>query len=128
MIHFARSRAGHLRLGARGEKLACSFLENKGYDILFRNYKVDSGELDIVARDGSVICFIEVKTRHSGFKGRPAEGLSEKQRRRVRHAAMDYLREIGNPKVVYRFDLIEIMLSRWDVKELRHWKDRFGRN
>ncbi len=128
MISFSRSRARHLRLGRRGEKLACSFLENRGYDILYRNYKVGSGEVDIVARDGSVICFVEVKTRHSGFRGRPAEGLSEKQRRRIRHAAMNYLREIGNPKVVYRFDLMELVLSNWDVEELRHWKDRFGRN
>ncbi len=128
MIPFARSRAAHLKLGTRGEKLACRYLHGKGYDILLRNYKVDSGEVDIVARDGSIVCFVEVKTRHSGFRGRPAEGLSEKQRRRVRHAATDYLREIGSPAVVYRFDLIEIVLSRWDVKELSHWKGGFGRN
>ncbi|MFZ2655737.1 MAG: YraN family protein [Victivallales bacterium] len=128
MIPFARLRAGHLRLGRRGEDIASSFLKNKRYDILLRNYKVASGELDIIARDGSMICFVEVKTRHSGFKGRPAEGLSEKQRKRIRRAAMNYLREIGHPAVAYRFDLIEVMLSRWDVTELRHWKDRFGKN
>ena len=128
MIPFARLRAGHLRLGRRGENIACSHLGNSGHDILFRNYRVDAGEIDIIARDGSILCFIEVKTRHANFKGRPAEGLSEKQRKRIRRAAMSYLREIGNPKVVYRFDLMEFLLSRWDVREFRHWKDRFGKN
>ncbi|MFA6290370.1 MAG: YraN family protein [Victivallales bacterium] len=128
MIRFARLRAGHLRLGRRGENIASSHLRNSGYEVLFRNYRVDAGEIDIIARDGSILCFIEVKTRHSNFKGRPAEGLSEKQRKRIRRAAMNYLREIGNPKVVYRFDLMELVLSRWDVKEFRHWKDRFGKN
>ncbi|OGV58068.1 MAG: hypothetical protein A2X45_25760 [Lentisphaerae bacterium GWF2_50_93] len=128
MIPFAKLRAGHLRLGRRGEKIASSFLKNNWYDILLRNYKVASGEVDLIARDGSMICFVEVKTRHSAFRGRPAEGLSERQRKRIRHAAMNYLREIGNPEVAYRFDLIEVMLSRWDVTELRHWKNRFGKN
>lgn len=128
MIRFARLRAGHLRLGRRGENIACSHLRNSGYDVLCRNYRVDAGEIDIIARDGSIICFIEVKTRHSKFKGRPSEGLTERQRRRIRRAAMSYLREIGNPKAVFRFDLMELVLSRWDVREFRHWKDRFGRN
>ena len=128
MIPFSRLRTKHLRLGRRGENIACSHLRNSGYDILFRNYRVDAGEIDIIVRDGSILCFIEVKTRHSNFKGRPAEGLSEKQRKRIRRAAMNYLREIGNPKTVYRFDLMELLLSRWDVKEFRHWKDKFGRN
>lgn len=128
MIRFARSRAEHLKLGRRGEKLACRYLSGKRYDILLRNYRITSGEIDIIARDGSIVCFVEVKTRHAGFKGRPIEGLSERQRSRIRHAAMDYLREIGRPSVAYRFDMIEVVLSRWDVKELRHWKNSFGRN
>lgn len=128
MIPFARLRTRHLRLGRRGENIACSHLRNYGYDILFRNYKVPAGEIDIIARDGSIICFIEVKTRHASFRGRPAEGLSEKQRKRIRRAAMNYLREIGNPRAVYRFDLMEFVLSRWDVREFRHWQDKFGKN
>ena len=55
----------HLRKGARGEQAACRYLENKGWSILARNWRVGRDELDIVARDGDVLVVVEVKTRAS---------------------------------------------------------------
>ena len=62
------ARAAHLVLGRRGEEAAVRLLLAKGYTILARNWRVRSGELDIVARDGRTLVFVEVKTRRrSGF-------------------------------------------------------------
>ena len=126
MSYFS-AKSRHLRLGNRGEKIASRLLRNKNYTILCRNFKVKSGEIDLVARDGGNLVFIEVKTRRSTTRSRPAEGLSSKQRKRIYNAAQNYLRRIDNPDVIYRFDLIEIVLSRFKIHEIRHWENNFTR-
>jgi hypothetical protein len=63
-LHKARSVSGaRIALGKSGEDLACRELERRGYAIVARRFRVRSGELDIVARDGAVLVFVEVKTR-----------------------------------------------------------------
>lgn len=121
--HQAKNK--HLHLGQRGESLACSLLRLKNYEILCRNYKVKSGEIDIVARDGCTLVFVEVKTRRHTTRSRPAQGLTEKQKKRILRAGMKYLKQIENPEVIYRFDLIEMVVSSWIVYEARHWTDHF---
>jgi putative endonuclease len=122
---YYQAKNKHLRLGRRGESLACSLLRLKNYDILCRNYKVKSGEIDIVARDGHTLVFLEVKTRRHTTRSRPAQGLTEKQKKRILRAGMKYLKQIDNPEVIYRFDLIEMVVSSWKVYEARHWTDHF---
>jgi putative endonuclease len=122
---YLSAKARHIRLGARGERIAEKLLRTKNYRILCRNYKVKSGEIDLVARDGENLVFIEVKTRRNTTRSRPAEGLSAKQKRRIHRAAQNYLRSIGEPEVIYRFDLIEIVLSRFAIHEIRHWENNF---
>ena len=126
MSYFS-AKAEHLRLGARGEKLAAKLLRSKNYSLLCRNYKVKSGEIDLVARDGGNLVFIEVKTRRATTRSRPAEGLSSRQRKRIYHAAGNYLHSIDDPGIIYRFDLIEIILSRFGIREIRHWENNFSR-
>ena len=121
------AKAKHIQLGARGEKIATKLLCSKNYDILCHNYKVKAGEIDLVARDGDTLVFIEVKTRRATTRSRPAEGLSSKQKKRIYRAAQSYLHQIGNPKVVYRFDLIEVILTRFGIREIRHWLDNFSK-
>src|SRR6266567_1453168 len=77
------SRAEHLRLGARGEKLACRFLRRSGYKILYRNFRGrGGGEIDIVCRDRDTLVFVEVKTRKREDFGRPIAAVdTEKQKR-----------------------------------------------
>ncbi len=125
-LSFHQARAEHLRTGRRGEKLACSLLLAKNCEILCRNYKVKSGEIDIVARDGGILVFVEVKTRRHTTRSRPAEGLSERQKKRIYRAGMKYLKEIESPDVIYRFDLIEIVISPFRIHEARHWQGHFS--
>ncbi len=124
---YPAARAKHLRLGARGEKLAAKLLRGKNYSILCRNYKVKAGEIDLVARDGENLVFVEIKTRRATTRSRPAEGLSSKQKKRIYHAAQNYLYQIDNPNLIYRFDLIEIILSRFGIREIRHWENNFSK-
>jgi putative endonuclease len=126
VLHYKRVKSRHIKLGKRGEKLARRYLTAKNIEILLYNYKNRKGEIDIIARDGAEICFIEVKTRRHTTRSRPAEGLSRKQELRISQSAISYLRSIKNPEVVYRFDLIEVIIGRWDVKELFYWRNCFS--
>lgn len=125
MLTFKQAKNAHLKLGKRGEKLACSFLKNRHMEILRRNYRNRRGEIDIIARDGNIICFIEVKTRRLASRTRPAAGFRYKQQLRISRSADKYLNEVGRPKVAYRFDLIEIVMGTWDICELRYWQNHF---
>ncbi|MFA6715024.1 MAG: YraN family protein [Victivallales bacterium] len=124
---YLAAKSKHLKLGAKGEKLAEKLLRGKNYRILCRNYKVKSGEIDLVAGDGENLVFIEVKTRRATTRSRPAEGLGARQKKRIYHAAQSYLRQIDNPNVIYRFDLIEIILSEFRIHEVRHWENNFSK-
>ena len=120
---FSRTRASHIKLGRRGEKLAGHLLEQKGYRILVRNWRCPAGELDLVALDGNELVFVEVKTLHARSRFRPAGNLSSRQRRRNHTAAGFYMRSIDlyPEKFPHRFDLIEVKLDRYSVHEIRHW-------
>lgn len=118
-------RRRHLRLGRQGENAACRMLENSGLEVLCRNYRYARTEIDIVARDGAVLCFIEVKTRRSKLGVRPAEAVDAGKRRRILHGARQYLHAIASPGLELRFDIIEVIVHRGRLQELRHWKDCF---
>lgn len=130
MLNFMEE-AKHISTGKKGEKIACRLLKNKNFKILYRNYKSDNrtGEIDIVARDGAVLCFVEVKTRYvSDFVEKTTDDawLSHNQADRIKTAAKDYLFKIGTDKVKYRFDLIEITLNKFGIKNIHHWERNFG--
>jgi putative endonuclease len=125
LVPFKKAKARHLRVGASGEKTARKLLKLKGCEILAKNYKCDSGEIDIVARDGAALVFAEVKTRMKKTGLRPAAGLTARQKHRIYRASLRYIKEIENPEIVIRYDLIEVVFSRWGVSELRHWKNHF---
>ncbi len=128
MKGFGKKRALHLRLGDYGEKKACKLLLDKSYTLLAKNYKCYAGEIDIIARDGAVLVFIEVKTRSASTYSRPARGLKLKQQQRIYRAGMHYWNEIGRVEAVMRFDLIEIIVDRYGIQELRHWCNHFSKN
>jgi putative endonuclease len=122
---FRQRRAAHLRLGRRGERCACRALRELGLEILARNYRTGQGEIDIVARDEETLCFIEVKTRRRQTDARPAEAVGPAKRRRIVQAANRYLREIGHPPVVHRYDIVEVIVNGRRVDALRHWPGAF---
>ncbi len=122
---FSRRRAAHLRLGRRGESLACRTLRTTGFEVLVRNYQGRHGEIDIVARDEETLCFVEVKTRRRSVNSTPGEAVGTAKRGRICAAAREYLRSIGMPAVPYRFDIIEIVLPRRGAIRIAHHRSAF---
>ncbi len=82
-------------LGDRGERAAARFLKRQGYKIVARGYSNAYGELDVVAVDGRTVVFVEVKTRVSTAGGHPAEAVTAEKQRRLRRAALGFLRHHG---------------------------------
>ena len=98
-------------LGKIGENLACGELERRGYAILTRRYRHAGAEIDIVARDGPALVFVEVKTREGREFGDGAEAVTRRKRRRIAMAATDYLARHQTGECPCRFDVVSIMLS-----------------
>lgn len=99
-------------LGARGEALAALHLIDSGLEVVDRNWRSKYGELDIVARDGDVLVFVEVKTRSGTGYGTPAESVTYTKQQRIRRLALAWLDDRGSPWVRVRFDVIAILLTR----------------
>ena len=104
------SRA-RIEFGKVGEDLACRELERRGYSILARRYRHRGGELDIIARDGSTMVFVEVKARQDRAFGEAAEAVSFVKRRRMARLAVEYLVRHGLSNVRCRFDVVSIHLE-----------------
>ena len=96
-------------LGVSGENLACDALSRRGYAIIARRYRTRAGEIDIVARDGRTLVFVEVKTRTSECFGPPAEAVTWWKKRRVAAMARWYLSEHGLHGHLCRFDVVTVM-------------------
>jgi putative endonuclease len=96
-------------LGKRGEDLACAELERRGYVIVDRRFRTRSGELDIVARDGSVLVFVEVRARSSSSFGTPFESVTWRKRQRLSRMAASYLFVRRLSGVACRFDVVAIL-------------------
>jgi len=104
-------------LGQDWEDAAARILRRAGYRILERNYRTKVGEIDIIAQEGDVLCFIEVKGRSALGFGLPEEAVNlEKQRRILRAAEWFLLRRKG--ETTCRFDVVSIVGSG---REARHW-------
>ena len=120
---FSSGRAAHIRLGRTGEKYAAEMLKSKGFSIICRNWKEGKGELDIVARDGFMLGFVEVKSKRVTPKATPPRtNLRPKQIKRIRFGAEKFLWKIFADKdIPHRFDLIEVWMNkRRPVKIFHH--------
>ena len=98
-------------LGKYGEDLACRELEGRGYAILERRYRRRGGEIDIVARDGLTLVFVEVKAREDASFGDGADAVTRFKRRRIVALATDYLVRHGGLDQPCRFDVVSIRLD-----------------
>jgi putative endonuclease len=106
------SKSGHLRRGVFGEKLACRYLKHNGYKILFCNFRGRSGgEIDVVCRDNDTLVFVEVKTRGREDFGRPFEAVDREKRKRISRGALAWLRMLDNPDILFRFDVVEVIIA-----------------
>lgn len=111
-------------LGRRGEDAACEHLRALGFTILARNYRCPAGEMDIVARRGSLIVFCEVKTRRSLNYGYPVEAVDARKQARLRRIAAHYLAAERPQAAEVRFDVVSAIVSNRGV-ELEHLEDAF---
>ena len=106
--------------GADGERTARDFLTGKGIAVLEMNYRRPTGEIDIIARQGARVLFIEVKRRAGTRFGRPAEAVNAAKRTHILRTAALYLQEHALEDVPVRFDVIEILPG-----EIRHIENAF---
>ncbi|MBF0478555.1 MAG: YraN family protein [Candidatus Omnitrophica bacterium] len=115
----------HKDFGNHGEELAVAHLIDQGYDIIQVNYRIRTGEVDIVAKDGEYLCFVEVKTRHNDEFGSPFEAITPSKQRRIIKLAKLYLMENKLTDISIRFDVIGIMVEFEDKAKIELIKDAF---
>lgn len=96
------------RLGQESERCAVRFLAGQGYAVEAVNVRVPGGELDVVAREGRVLCFIEVRSRSSDAYGGPLASIDAGKQRRFIRAVRWYLARRGQSDVETRFDVVAI--------------------
>ena len=99
---------GRQALGISGENLACAELRRRGYAILERRYRTRLGEIDIIARDGATLVFVEVKARLTDDFGGAAAAVTAWKQRRIARMAMDYLSRRTQADCPCRFDVVAI--------------------
>jgi len=107
-------------LGAAAEDLACERLRRLGYLIVARNWRTRMGEIDVVARDGDVLAFVEVKSRSTSGFGGPEAAVGRAKRRRLIAAAQAFLASTGCD-LASRFDVVAI-----EGEDVRIVRDAFG--
>ncbi len=107
-------------LGIRGEDLAAEFLESTGMVVLERNWRNRYGELDLIAQDGAVLVFVEVKTRSGLGYGTPAEAVTHRKAERIRRLAGMWLAEQTRRWTHIRVDVVTVLLRRGHLPVVTH--------
>ena len=105
---------GRRRTGESGESIAVKSLKKNGYQIIEQNYRCKLGEIDIIARDGRVLAFIEVKARRTGDFGGPKRAVTPRKQRKISMVALKYLKETEQMEKKARFDVVAIRLLPGD--------------
>ena len=114
--------ADHNEIGARGEEIASDHLINNGYTILERNWRHRRTEIDIIAKLGEILVFIEVKTRSGDYFGEPASFADDKKMERMSTGATVYMNHINHDWEV-RFDVVGVLIISPQRVEVKHYED-----
>ncbi|MBI5789482.1 MAG: YraN family protein [Candidatus Schekmanbacteria bacterium] len=101
----------HLQTGKLGETFALAWLKNNGYQVLQTNYHCRWGEIDLIAQSGSVLVFVEVKTRCGNGFGTPQAAVTISKQKKMSQTALTYLNEHQITNQDCRFDVIAVLLS-----------------
>lgn len=101
-------RKNNRSVGTEGEEKARAFLETRGCKILKANYRCPGGEIDLIAKEGETILFVEVKYRTGEGSGQPEEAVDSRKQRTISRCALHYLARRGSVDVPCRFDVISI--------------------
>ncbi|MBA3785253.1 MAG: YraN family protein [Acidobacteria bacterium] len=145
--HSLQSSTSHI--GQLGEELAARFLTRNGYCLVLANFKVPvgrnrrgvsiSGEIDLIAFDADVLCFVEVKTRSSEFFAAPIAAVDSRKQRQITRTARMYRKIFRLDRVKFRYDVVSIVLNEntkpkieifkgfWNESKFRkrYWMDEF---
>ena len=115
---------GRRSLGAWAEAVAARHLEEKGYTILHTNYRCREGEVDIIARKGDLVAFVEVRCRRSADFGTPEESVTPAKKERLTTAALRYMATHPHLPPWWRVDLVAVEVGpRGELSRLEHIED-----
>ena len=106
------SSAPHLRLGKKGEDLAEACLKKKGYRIVERNFRCPFGEIDLIARDGKTVVFVEIKARSRASLSPPYLAVNKTNRKKITKSAEYYLSIKKAGPLECRFDIVSIVFGK----------------
>lgn len=112
-------------VGAYGERLAATHLEQSGMTVVERNWRCSDGEIDLIATDGDVLVFCEVKTRSSLAYGHPAEAVVGAKAARLRRLAARWLAEHGSGWPEVRFDVVAVLRQPRGASSVTHLRGAF---
>ena len=103
-----------------GEDAAAQYLANVGYAIVARNYRCHAGEIDIVARHGTELIFVEVRARSGSGFGTPEESVTRTKSTKMAACALEYLAEHAASGSTWRIDFVGVDVSAGRITHLRH--------
>ena len=112
------------KLGIKGEQLAEIFLKNNGFQVLFKNFRFQHKEIDIIFLDKDIVVFCEIKTRSSYLNGYPEDAVTKTKQKHIKWVA-DYFLMQHPQYTKVRFDIVSIILVGDKAKEIFHIKDAF---
>lgn len=115
---------GKRLIGDSGESAVAKYLKRRLYRVVDTNYSCRFGEIDIIARKGKYICFVEVKTRAPDSKERPAAAVNSAKQRRIITTAQCYIAAKGT-RLQPRFDVAEVVLDGEKIK-INYIENAFG--
>ena len=101
-----KKKRNHRRLGSVYEQTVGFYLEQYGYEIVAFNYRCPMGEIDLIAKDGETLVFVEVKFRFRTGSGHPSEAVDQKKQKRISRCALHYLTSRNLTDVPCRFDVV----------------------
>jgi putative endonuclease len=117
---------GRIWLGNYGERVAADWLRTQGCKILAKNYRGPrKGEVDIIARQGKLLLFVEVKTRREGAKIRGLDAVGKDKQALIERGANSWLKRLGTRDLPWRFDVIEIYVEEGKKPRINQVKDAF---
>lgn len=114
-----------ITLGKQGEDIAVTYLKKKKLIIITRNYRQKTGEIDIIAKDGEWLVFIEVKTRMSLRFGQPFEAVTQRKQNQIGRVALDYMTRHKLSNQLVRFDVISIIVNKNKKPKIEHLPNCF---
>ena len=112
-------------IGERGEEIACAYLKGQKFTIVERNFRCKGGEVDIIARDGKTLVFVEVKARRTLSFGPPQMAVTPFKQRQISKAALTWLAQKKQFGANARFDVVAILLPDHAVPVIDHIRNAF---